>query len=115
MAAAEGAGYAGGGLPCDRERNANAQVRFKGHSYAADLSARVELLEAANLANASVRAGCRPGDLRWNHPARDFTWSDSSGVQVKMDAYMLLALAAHMARRSDDLRVELSACAQSGM
>ena len=76
-------------------------VCFKGREFAYDLPSRVELLEAANAANASVRAGCKPGDLRWSHPARDFVWFDVDGVPIEMDAYALLSLAAEYARHAE--------------
>ena len=80
-------------------------IDFDGRCFAADIVSRIDLLEAANLADASVRAGSKPGDLRWNHPARDFSWPDASGHQVKMDAYTLLGLAAQFAQHRENIRV----------
>lgn len=84
---------------------AESAILFKGRQFSSDLASRVDLLEAANCARSSVRAGCKPGDLRWNHPARDFAWPDANGVRIKMDAYTLLALAAEFARHGEHFRL----------
>ncbi len=86
--------------------DADVNIAFNGRGFPADLISRVGLLEAANLAGTAVQAGTKPGDLRWNHPARDFIWLDSAGLPVKMDAYTLLALATRVARHHENTRLE---------
>ncbi|MEM7425179.1 MAG: hypothetical protein AAF441_03735 [Pseudomonadota bacterium] len=89
-------------------REVEREVIFRGRRFSAGPQARLELLEAANIARSAVLSGTRPGDLRWSHPARDFIWFDVDGCPVRMDAYTLLALATGFARQSEDDRLNRS-------